>query len=89
MTLQIPLPIVITREGKWFVASCAVLDIASQGRTEKEVKEDISDLINEYLRDKDTRKPSLSELMTLSLSNVPIKIPEGVLHRKTPATKSN
>ncbi|MHB8565619.1 MAG: type II toxin-antitoxin system HicB family antitoxin [Nitrososphaerales archaeon] len=82
MTLQIPLPVLITKEGKWFVASCPVLDVATQGRTEREVKENISELINEYLLDKDTPKPSLGDLMSLSLSNVPVNIPEGVLHRK-------
>lgn len=67
MTLEIPLPIVITREGKWFVASCPILDIATQGKTEKEVKENISNLINETLSDKDTPKPRLEDLMSLSL----------------------
>jgi predicted RNase H-like HicB family nuclease len=39
MAVKIPLPVVIAKEGKWFVAACPVLDIATQGRTEKEVKE--------------------------------------------------
>lgn len=82
MTVQIPVPILITKERKWFVASCPILDIATQGRTEKEVKENLSDLINEYLRDPDTPKPSLEDLMSLSLANIPVRIPEGVLHSK-------
>jgi len=82
MTVQVPVPILLTREGKWFVASCPILDIATQGRTEKEVKENLANLIHEYLRDPDTRKPSLDELMSLSLANIPVKLPEGVLHRK-------
>lgn len=45
-----PLPVILTKEGKWFVAACPVLDIATQGKTEKEVKENMEDLINEYLR---------------------------------------
>ncbi|MCD6522122.1 MAG: type II toxin-antitoxin system HicB family antitoxin [Candidatus Diapherotrites archaeon] len=57
MKRAVPLPIVITKEGKWFVASCPILDIATQGRTEKEVKENMKDLINEYMRDPDTPKP--------------------------------
>jgi predicted RNase H-like HicB family nuclease len=58
MTVQVPLPILITKEKKWFVASCPILDIATQGKTEKEVKENMVDLINEYLSDPDTPKPS-------------------------------
>jgi predicted RNase H-like HicB family nuclease len=82
MTTQVPFPILITKEGKWFVASCPILEIATQGKTEKEVKENMTELINEYLNDPDTPKPSLDDLMSLSLANVPVKIPEGVLHRK-------
>ena len=69
MTMQVPLPILITKENKWFVASCLILDIATQGKTEKEVKENMAELINEYLSDPDTAKPSLEDLMSLSLTN--------------------
>lgn len=83
MTLQVPVPILLTREGRWFVASCPILDVATQGKTEKEVKENLADLTNEYLRDPDTAKPSLDELMSLSLASILVKVSEGVLHGKT------
>ena len=92
MTIQVPLPIIITKENKWFVASCPILDLATQGKTEKEVKENMADLINDYLNDPDTPKPSMEDLMSLSLTNIPVKVPEGVLHRKASTTvtaKSN
>ncbi len=92
MALQIPLPIVMARENKWFVASCPILDIATQGRTEKEAKENMAELIDEYLRDPDTAKPSIDDLLSLSLANIPVSIPEGVLHGKASTastTKSN
>jgi predicted RNase H-like HicB family nuclease len=59
MTVQVPFPILITKEKTWFVASCPLLDIATQGKTEKEVKENMAELIGEYLSDPDTAKPSL------------------------------
>ena len=92
MTVQVPLPIIITREGKWFVASCPILDVATQGKTEKEVKENMTDLINDYLSDPDTPKPSMQDFMSLSLTNIPVEMPEGVLDRKASTTataKSN
>ena len=92
MTIQVPLPILITKENKWFVASCPILDIATQGKTEKEVKENMADLINDYLNDPDTPKPSMEDLMSLSLTNIPVTVPEGVLNRKASTTvkaKSN
>lgn len=88
MAVQVPLPILIAKESKWFVASCPILDIATQGRTEKEVKENMADLITEYLRDPDTPKPTLEDLMSLSLANIPVSVPEGVLHRKASTTTS-
>jgi predicted RNase H-like HicB family nuclease len=81
--MKMPLPVVITREGKWFVAACPILDIATQGKTEKEVKENMEDLINEYLKDPDTPKPKMEAIMSVSLVNLPINIPKGVLHTKT------
>jgi len=67
MTLQVPVPVILAKEGKWFVASCPILDIATQGRTEKEVKEDLAALIGEYLRDPDTAKHSLRPPPQVSL----------------------
>lgn len=75
MTLQVPVPILMMKEGKWFVASSPILDVAAQGQTEKQVKEDLADLIDEYLQDPDTRKPSLAELTSFSLTSVLVTIP--------------
>ena len=59
MVANISFPVVISREGKWFVAFCPTLYIATQGKTRKEVEENIVELIAEYLTDPDTLKPSL------------------------------
>jgi predicted RNase H-like HicB family nuclease len=63
MSVKVPFPIIIAKEGKWFVASCPLLDVATQGKTEKEVKENMVDLINDYLSDPDTPKPAFEEVM--------------------------
>ena len=52
----ISFPVLISKEGKWFVASCPLLDIATQWRTEEEIKANIVDLIEEYMEDPDTQK---------------------------------
>ncbi len=74
--MEIPLPIVIMKEGKWFVAECPLLDIATQGKTEEEVKENMKDLISEYLKDPDAPKPRalINEVMSVSLTNIPVEI---------------
>ena len=78
-------PIMILREGKWFVASCPTLDIATQGQTEEEVKENMADLIQEYLNDKDTPKPeTVAELSSISF--IQAKIPKGDHDGKVKAT---
>lgn len=86
--MKIPLPVVIAKEGEWFVASCPVLDIATQGRTEKEVKEMMEDLVNEYFKDPDTPKPEIKAMMSISLTNIPVDIPEGVFHSKSSSSRS-
>ena len=89
--MEIPLPIVIMKEGKWFVAECPLFDIATQGKTEEEVKENMKDLISEYLKDPDTPKPRalISEVMSVSLANIPVEIPlEALNHGKTSSTST-
>ena len=87
MEKQISLPIVIMKEGAWFVASCPPLDIATQGKTEKEAKENMQELIREYLSDKDTQKPSAS-VESASLSFIHTKLPVDEKHGKA-KTASN
>ncbi|MFH1391888.1 MAG: type II toxin-antitoxin system HicB family antitoxin [Candidatus Diapherotrites archaeon] len=84
----VSLPIVMSKEGRWFVASCPILDIATQGKTEKEVKENMKDLIGEYFEDPDTRKPSLKEILSSSVSLVSMPVKLGVLHGKASLSKS-
>lgn len=88
MSVELPFPIIISKEGKWFVAACPLLDIATQGETEEEVKANMADLIDDYLNDPDTPKPALSDLMSLSLANIAVRVPEGVLHAQTKTATS-
>lgn len=50
MTLNIDfvieLPINLEKKGKWFISSCPILDVYSQGRTEEEAKENIIDALS-------------------------------------------
>ena len=59
---------------KWYVASCPLLDVATQGKTESEVRKSIRALINEYMKDPDTKKPSMNSLMEFSLVTVPVTV---------------
>ena len=74
----ISFPVLISKEGKWFVACCPILDIATQGRSEEEVKENMVDLIQEYMEDPDTQKPDWETIMStsLTLTFIPVKIKE-------------
>ena len=69
------LPVVFGKEGRWYVTSCPVLDLATQGSTEKEARENIEDLIHEYLSDPDTPKPDFAHLSFPSLSYVEVAAP--------------
>lgn len=52
------------------MASCPMLDIATQGRTEEEVKENMVDLIEEYMEDQDTQKPDCFEIYNQTIGEV-------------------
>ena len=80
---SLPFPVLITTEGKWFVAECPLLHIATQGKTEKEVKENMQDLIREYLNDPDTSKEHLKDTTSISLSYISVPVPQRFLHGKT------
>jgi predicted RNase H-like HicB family nuclease len=82
LAVQIPFPILISRENRWFVASCPPLQIATQGKTEKEVRENMTDLITEYLKDPDTPKPSMKDMLSVSLVSVSISVADEILHGK-------
>ena len=46
------------------MSECPVLGIATQGRAEKEVRENMIDLIKKYLADPDTSKGRVNELIS-------------------------
>jgi len=81
--IQYPFPIFITQEGKWFVAECPILNIATQGKTEQELKENIKDLIEEYLNDPDTPKAHLKKVKSSSFTYIPVSVSEKLFYGKT------
>jgi predicted RNase H-like HicB family nuclease len=50
---------VITREGKWYVASCPELEIASQGKTVELSSKNLGEAIELYLKDEDAKVPDV------------------------------
>jgi len=81
-----PLPVIFSNGGKWVEAWCPVIDVATQGRNHEEAEKNIKELIEWYFDDKDTPKPKLNSLMSLSVSvsTVPINI-KGVSHSQAPS----
>ncbi len=81
----VSLPIFIAKENEWFVAACPILDIATQGKTEAEVRENMKTLIEDYMSDPDTYKPPLRDIISSSVSMTTIPIKVNYVHGKTPA----
>jgi predicted RNase H-like HicB family nuclease len=50
---------VVTREGRWFVANCPDLDIASQGKTVELALKNLREAIELYLQDEDAKVPEV------------------------------
>ena len=78
---KIQLPIVISHEGKWLVARVPMLGLATQGKTLKEAKENVADLINLYFENPHTPKPMLENLNNLDviLTTVTETVPKGAV----------
>lgn len=85
---RINLPVVIGREGKWYVASVPMLDIATQGKTLEEVKGNLVELVNLYFENPHTPKPKIENLIhsELMLSTVSVVVPKGVSNNESRAT---
>ena len=66
--MRISLPVVITREQSWFVAACPLLDLATQGKSESEVRENMKECITDFFSDPDTQKPSQKEIASAAIS---------------------
>lgn len=81
--IQFPFPVFITTEDEWFVAECPIFNIATQGKTEAEVKKNMKDLIEEYLKDPDTSKGQLKKVESSSLSYIPVAVSKELLYGKT------
>lgn len=62
----------IHKEGKWHVARCVELGVASQGRTIGEAKKNIKEAVELYLEDMPTRKvpPQASVVERLRIAHV-------------------
>ena len=48
---------VVSKEGKWYVAICPELEIASQGKSVELALENLREAIELYLRDQDAKVP--------------------------------
>lgn len=77
--VKYPFPVFISKEGKWFVAECPILGIATQGRSEEETKENMKELIKEYLSDPDTKKANLQDAVSSSFTFILVPVKERFL----------
>jgi predicted RNase H-like HicB family nuclease len=49
---------VVNKEGKWYVATCPELGIASQGKSVENSIDDLREAVELYLEDEDARVPA-------------------------------
>ncbi|MCP8308375.1 MAG: type II toxin-antitoxin system HicB family antitoxin [archaeon] len=57
MQSQLEFSAVITKDGKWYVALCPELDIASQGKSIEEALKNLKEAVELYLEDEDAKLP--------------------------------
>jgi predicted RNase H-like HicB family nuclease len=49
VTFEVSVPFVVKKEGKWFVSSCPVLDVCSQGPTRKKARGNLVEALQLFL----------------------------------------
>jgi predicted RNase H-like HicB family nuclease len=81
-----PFPIFLGHEGRFAVAACPLLDLATQGETEEEAKSNLKDLIEEYLADPDMAKPAWNEWENSSFTYLPIPVPQNIFNGQIAST---
>ncbi|MCP8321652.1 MAG: type II toxin-antitoxin system HicB family antitoxin [archaeon] len=54
---ELELSAVLTKEGRWYVALCPELDVASQGKSIEEALKNLKEAIELYLEDEDAKMP--------------------------------
>jgi len=63
---------VITKEGKWYVALCPELDIASQGKTVEKALSNLKEALELYITDKDVKLPASQERPIVTIIKVEV-----------------
>ncbi|OGW48254.1 MAG: hypothetical protein A2Y66_02745 [Nitrospirae bacterium RBG_13_41_22] len=48
-SLQYKLPVSIKKKGRWYIASCPILDVCTQGETEKKAKSNLVEALRLFL----------------------------------------
>ncbi len=70
--MRLDLTAVVWQEGDWFVAQCAELGVASQGRTEDDAMRNLEEAVLLYLQDDETGEittpPRLRKVVPLVVS---------------------
>jgi predicted RNase H-like HicB family nuclease len=57
MQSQLEFSTVVTKDGKWYVALCPELDIASQGKSIEDALKNLKEAVELYLEDEDAKLP--------------------------------
>lgn len=81
---KIPIPIVTFRENDWTIATSPVFDfLGAQGKTEEEAIEFLKAMIDDYLTDPDTEKPTVKTIvnMEVGIKTISMNMPMEKLER--------
>lgn len=62
----------VTREGKWYVALCPELDIASQAKNVEKALSNLKEALELYLTDEDIKLPETRERPLVTIIKVEV-----------------
>ncbi len=60
----------VWKEGRWYVARCLELQVASQGKTKKEALENLREAVELYLEDEDIKRFLLPKIVEPQITQI-------------------
>lgn len=60
----------VWQEGKWYVARCLELEVASQGKTKEEALENLREAVDLYLEDEDPKQFLLPKMVKPQITQI-------------------
>jgi predicted RNase H-like HicB family nuclease len=72
---KVRFPITTFKENNEWIANTSLIPLCAQGETEEEAVECLKEMIDDYMTDPHTKKPTIETILQVSIREIPIELP--------------